>query len=69
MTFSITTQYQGTCRCEGTIYLWNWDDRVVISDIDGTITKYVSPAVSYSSPQVYDGLPKVTLLQLLFAQT
>ncbi|KAJ8279800.1 hypothetical protein COCON_G00068660 [Conger conger] len=37
--FSITTQYQGTCRCEGTIYLWNWDDRVIISDIDGTITK------------------------------
>ncbi|XP_059357730.1 phosphatidate phosphatase LPIN2-like isoform X2 [Carassius carassius] len=39
VTFSITTQYQGTCRCEGTIYLWNWDDKVVISDIDGTITK------------------------------
>lgn len=39
--FSITTQYQGTCRCEGTIYLWNWDDKVIISDIDGTITKYV----------------------------
>uniref|UniRef100_A0A8B9LLF7 phosphatidate phosphatase n=1 Tax=Astyanax mexicanus TaxID=7994 RepID=A0A8B9LLF7_ASTMX len=37
--FSITTQYQGTCRCEGTIYLWNWDDKVIISDIDGTITK------------------------------
>ena len=40
MTFSITTQYQGTCRCQGTIYLWNWDDKVIISDIDGTITKY-----------------------------
>lgn len=38
--FSVTTQYQGTCRCEATIYLWNWDDRIVISDIDGTITKY-----------------------------
>ncbi|KAI5102094.1 phosphatidate phosphatase LPIN1 isoform X2, partial [Silurus meridionalis] len=37
--FSVTTQYQGTCRCEGTIYLWNWDDRIVISDIDGTITR------------------------------
>ncbi|KAF3836355.1 hypothetical protein F7725_028913 [Dissostichus mawsoni] len=36
VTFSITTQYQGTCRCEGTIYLWNWDDKVIISDIDGT---------------------------------
>ncbi|XP_010564961.1 PREDICTED: phosphatidate phosphatase LPIN1 isoform X2 [Haliaeetus leucocephalus] len=39
VTFSVTTQYQGTCRCEGTIYLWNWDDKVVISDIDGTITR------------------------------
>uniref|UniRef100_A0A7N8XLH7 phosphatidate phosphatase n=1 Tax=Mastacembelus armatus TaxID=205130 RepID=A0A7N8XLH7_9TELE len=39
VTFSITTQYQGTCRCEGTIYLWNCDDKIIISDIDGTITK------------------------------
>uniref|UniRef100_A0ACB8FDC1 Nuclear elongation and deformation protein 1 n=1 Tax=Sphaerodactylus townsendi TaxID=933632 RepID=A0ACB8FDC1_9SAUR len=37
--FSITTQYQGTCRCAGTIYLWNWNDKIIISDIDGTITK------------------------------
>ncbi|XP_072315614.1 phosphatidate phosphatase LPIN3 [Eucyclogobius newberryi] len=37
--FSVTTQYQGTCRCEASIFLWSWDDHVVISDIDGTITK------------------------------
>ncbi|XP_041420996.1 phosphatidate phosphatase LPIN1 isoform X6 [Xenopus laevis] len=37
--FSVTTQYQGTSRCEGTIYLWNWDDKIIISDIDGTITR------------------------------
>ncbi|XP_048842443.1 phosphatidate phosphatase LPIN1-like isoform X2 [Brienomyrus brachyistius] len=37
--FSVTTQYQGTCRCEGTIYLWSWDDKIIISDIDGTITR------------------------------
>ncbi|XP_041419485.1 phosphatidate phosphatase LPIN1 isoform X2 [Xenopus laevis] len=37
--FSVTTQYQGTCRCEGTIYLWDWDDKIIISDIDGTITR------------------------------
>ncbi|XP_033822825.1 phosphatidate phosphatase LPIN3-like [Periophthalmus magnuspinnatus] len=37
--FSVTTQYQGTCRCEASIFLWSWDDRVIISDIDGTITK------------------------------
>ncbi|XP_008308631.1 phosphatidate phosphatase LPIN1 isoform X1 [Cynoglossus semilaevis] len=37
--FSVTTQYQGTCRCHGTIYLWNWADKIIISDIDGTITR------------------------------
>ncbi|KAI7800229.1 putative phosphatidate phosphatase LPIN1, partial [Triplophysa rosa] len=37
--FSVTTQYQGTCRCEGTIYLWKWNDKIIISDIDGTITR------------------------------
>nr|XP_020448732.1 phosphatidate phosphatase LPIN2-like isoform X2 [Monopterus albus] len=47
--FSVTTQYQGTCRCEAAIYLWNWDDRVIISDIDGTITK--SDALGQILPQ------------------
>ena len=37
--FSVTTAYQGTTKCSCTIYLWNWDDKIVISDIDGTITK------------------------------
>lgn len=48
--FSVTTQYQGTCRCRATIYLWNWDDKVVISDIDGTITK--SDALGHILPQL-----------------
>ncbi|XP_056377625.1 phosphatidate phosphatase LPIN2 isoform X2 [Hyla sarda] len=48
--FSITTQYQGTCRCEGTIYLWSWDDKIIISDIDGTITK--SDALGQILPQL-----------------
>ena len=39
ITFSVTTQYQGTTRCMSHIYLWNFDDKIVISDIDGTITK------------------------------
>ncbi|NWI50645.1 LPIN3 phosphatase, partial [Calyptomena viridis] len=50
VSFSVTTQYQGTCRCEATIYLWNWDDKVVISDIDGTITK--SDALGHILPQL-----------------
>ncbi|XP_036682196.1 phosphatidate phosphatase LPIN3 isoform X3 [Balaenoptera musculus] len=48
--FSVTTQYQGTCRCRATIYLWKWDDRVIISDIDGTITK--SDALGHILPQL-----------------
>ncbi|KAM7038027.1 phosphatidate phosphatase LPIN3 isoform 1-T1 [Acridotheres tristis] len=50
VTFSVTTQYQGTCRCEATIYLWNWNEKVVISDIDGTITK--SDALGQILPQL-----------------
>lgn len=37
--FSVTTAYQGTTRCKCHIYKWRHDDRIVISDIDGTITK------------------------------
>lgn len=37
--FSVTTAYQGTTKCNCYIYLWNWDDKLVVSDIDGTITK------------------------------
>ncbi|NXO82565.1 LPIN3 phosphatase, partial [Sitta europaea] len=48
--FSVTTRYQGTCRCEATIYLWNWNEKVVISDIDGTITK--SDALGHILPQL-----------------
>nr|XP_022310226.1 phosphatidate phosphatase LPIN3-like isoform X2 [Crassostrea virginica] len=39
ISFSVTTQYQGTTRCMSHIYLWNYDDKIVVSDIDGTITK------------------------------
>jgi phosphatidate phosphatase LPIN len=41
VSFSITTQYQGTTKCQCYVYLWQWDDRIIVSDIDGTITKYV----------------------------
>ncbi|XP_070533057.1 phosphatidate phosphatase LPIN2-like isoform X3 [Ptychodera flava] len=37
--YSVTTQYQGTCRCKCNVYLWRYDDKIIISDIDGTITK------------------------------
>merc|ERR1719361_1140976 len=37
--FSVTTAYQGTTRCSCHVYLWNYTYKIVISDIDGTITK------------------------------
>lgn len=37
--FSVTTAYQGTSRCQCHLYKWKWDDKIVVSDIDGTITK------------------------------
>eukprot|EP00092_Neocalanus_flemingeri_P029079 GFUD01031566.1.p1 GENE.GFUD01031566.1~~GFUD01031566.1.p1 ORF type:complete len:914 (+),score=294.80 GFUD01031566.1:301-3042(+) len=37
--FSVTTAFQGTTSCKCHIYLWHHTDKVVISDIDGTITK------------------------------
>lgn len=38
--FSVTTQYQGTAKCQANIFLWNWDTKIIISDVDGTITRW-----------------------------
>merc|ERR1719222_1535752 len=37
--FSVTTRFQGTYKASCNIHLWRQKDRVVISDIDGTITR------------------------------
>ncbi len=37
--FSITTKFQGTTQAHCTLYLWNYSDKIVVSDIDGTITR------------------------------
>ncbi|EFO87827.1 hypothetical protein CRE_05619 [Caenorhabditis remanei] len=37
--FQITTKLQGTTWCTCNIYLYKWYEQLVISDIDGTITK------------------------------
>lgn len=37
--FSVTTAFQGTSRCNCYLYLWKYNDTVVISDVDGTITR------------------------------
>lgn len=39
VSFSVTSSYQGTATCVAKIFLWDYDAQVVISDIDGTITK------------------------------
>jgi len=39
ITFTVTTRMQGTAECAAHIYLWDYSDKIVISDIDGTITK------------------------------
>lgn len=48
--FSITTKFQGTTWCACNIYLYKHNEKIVISDIDGTITKsdvlgHVIPAI------------------------
>jgi len=37
--FSITTKFQGTYRANCNIHVWQQHDKIVISDIDGTITR------------------------------
>ena len=39
MLFSVTTQFQGTAWCSCNAFVWRGDEKVVISDIDGTITR------------------------------
>ncbi|GFQ68817.1 phosphatidate phosphatase LPIN1 [Trichonephila clavata] len=55
--FSVTTAYQGTTRCSCQVFLWSYDDKIVISDIDGTITKsdvlgHILPMVGHSWAQL-----------------
>ena len=39
LVFSVTTQFQGTSHCQCNAFVWDQEDQIVISDIDGTITK------------------------------
>ncbi|CAK7341769.1 unnamed protein product [Dovyalis caffra] len=39
ITFSFSTRVLGTQQVDCHIYLWKWNTRIVISDVDGTITK------------------------------
>ncbi|XP_020274290.1 phosphatidate phosphatase PAH2-like isoform X2 [Asparagus officinalis] len=39
ITFSFSTAMLGQQQVDARIYLWKWNTRIVISDVDGTITK------------------------------
>ncbi|VVA97015.1 unnamed protein product [Arabis nemorensis] len=39
ITFSFSTRVFGTQQVDAHIYRWRWDTKIVISDVDGTITK------------------------------
>lgn len=39
ITFCFSTRVLGTQQVDAHIYLWKWNDRIVISDVDGTITR------------------------------
>ncbi|KAK7284241.1 hypothetical protein RJT34_18983 [Clitoria ternatea] len=39
VTFNFSTRVLGTQQVDAHIYLWKWNARIVISDVDGTITK------------------------------
>ncbi|VDO04728.1 unnamed protein product [Rodentolepis nana] len=61
--FRVVTKYQGTAVCHAKIYLWRWDEKIVISDVDGTITKsdflgHVIPAL-FNSDYGHDGVAEL----------
>ncbi|XP_058089322.1 phosphatidate phosphatase PAH2-like isoform X2 [Magnolia sinica] len=43
ITFTFSTAMLGKQQVDARIYLWKWNTRIVISDVDGTITKIMLP--------------------------
>lgn len=39
--------YKGTAKASCSLYLWNHDEKIVVSDFDGTITRLI---MIYHSP-------------------
>lgn len=60
--FSVTTAYQGTSRCKCYLFKWKHNDKVVISDIDGTITK--SDVLGHILPMVGKDWAQIGVAQL-----
>jgi phosphatidate phosphatase LPIN len=64
--FQVTSTIQGTATIEGKIYLYDYTAKIVISDVDGTITKsdvlgHVLPGFGYdwSHPGICDLFTKI----------
>ncbi|XP_035789271.1 phosphatidate phosphatase LPIN3-like isoform X1 [Anopheles albimanus] len=60
--FSVTTAYQGTTRCKCYLFKWKHNDKVVISDIDGTITR--SDVLGHILPMVGKSWDQIGVAQL-----
>ncbi|XP_069809076.1 phosphatidate phosphatase LPIN3-like isoform X2 [Dendropsophus ebraccatus] len=60
--FSICTKFQGTCRTRAQIYLWESTDRIIVSDIDGTVTR--SDALGHILPQLGKDWTQPGIVQL-----
>lgn len=60
--FSVTTAYQGTTRCKCYLFRWKHNDKVVISDIDGTITR--SDVLGHILPMVGKDWAQLGVAQL-----
>ena len=58
----MTTAYQGTSRCKCYLFRWKYTDKVVISDIDGTITK--SDVLGHILPMVGKDWAQLGVAQL-----
>ncbi|XP_072259839.1 phosphatidate phosphatase LPIN3-like isoform X2 [Pyxicephalus adspersus] len=60
--FSVCTKFQGTCRTRAQIYLWDSTDRIIVSDIDGTVTR--SDALGHILPQLGKDWTQPGIVQL-----
>ncbi|XP_056405914.1 phosphatidate phosphatase LPIN3 isoform X2 [Hyla sarda] len=60
--FSICTKFQGTCRTRAQIYLWESTDQIIVSDIDGTVTR--SDALGHILPQLGKDWTQPGIVQL-----
>ncbi|KAM4033421.1 phosphatidate phosphatase LPIN3 isoform 2-T3 [Anomaloglossus baeobatrachus] len=60
--FSICTKFQGTCRTRAQIYLWESTDHIIVSDIDGTVTR--SDALGHILPQLGKDWTQPGIVQL-----